>query len=311
MSGPGAGLCKPAEPVAPPEERRTIDREQAEAIHAAIEHLPRVFRSAVVLCYFEGLTLDEAARRLRCPAGTLRSRLARAREKLRISLTRRGVVLPATVLGAVLAPRSASASIRPLLCDSTTRAAVQFAAGHAVGGAPSAPAAALAREVLRTMLLSKIKLTALSLLLLASVATSAGWAARALVSKDEPVSNPPATLVARAADPPAPVAKPADSTQGADVRHGPCARSAGKAHSERSSCCLRRAFVFSRRRLATPSTAGRSGARGGPLRRIGAVSHRHAAHLLVKVQTRRRRCDGAGLWLHLGCSRPRCCRAKR
>ncbi len=33
---------------------------------------------------FEGLTLDEAARRLRWPAGTLRSRLARARDKLRL-----------------------------------------------------------------------------------------------------------------------------------------------------------------------------------------------------------------------------------
>ena len=35
------------------------------------------FRLPVVLCYFEGLTLDEAARRLRWPAGTVRSRLAR------------------------------------------------------------------------------------------------------------------------------------------------------------------------------------------------------------------------------------------
>ena len=111
-----------------------------------------------MLCYFEGLTLDEAARRLRCPAGTLRSRLARAREKLRIGLARRGVVLPAAALGAVLAPRSASASIPPLLCDSTTRAAIAFAARHAAaGGALSAPAAALAQEVLRSMLLHKLE----------------------------------------------------------------------------------------------------------------------------------------------------------
>ena len=117
-----------------------------------------------MLCYFEGLTLDEAARRLRCPAGTLRSRLARAREKLRLGLARRGVVLPAAALAAVLAPRSASASVSPLLCDSTTRAAIAFAARHAAGGALSAPAAALAQEVLRTMLIHKLKLTAMSLL---------------------------------------------------------------------------------------------------------------------------------------------------
>ena len=95
----------------PPADRPAIDREQAEALHGEIDRLPRAFRLPVVLCYFEGLTLDEAARRLRCPAGTVRSRLARAREKLRRGLTRRGVVLPAAALAAVLAPRSASASV--------------------------------------------------------------------------------------------------------------------------------------------------------------------------------------------------------
>jgi len=111
----------------------------------------------VVLCYFEGLSLDEAARRLRCPAGTLRSRLARAREKLRHGLARRGVALPMTLLAVVLAPRAARASIPPLLCESTTRAATAFAAHHAACGAISASAAALAQEVLGTMLIQRIK----------------------------------------------------------------------------------------------------------------------------------------------------------
>ena len=96
--GPGPST-RPAEPTAPPADRPAIDREQAEALHGEIDRLPRAFRLPVVLCYFEGLTLDEAARRLRCPAGTLRSRLARAREKLRRGLTRRGVVLPARRAG--------------------------------------------------------------------------------------------------------------------------------------------------------------------------------------------------------------------
>ena len=59
-----------------------LDGEQAEALHGEIDRLPGAFRMPVVLCYFEGLTLDEAAHRLRWPVGTLRSRLARAREKL-------------------------------------------------------------------------------------------------------------------------------------------------------------------------------------------------------------------------------------
>ena len=89
------------------------------------------FRLPVVLCYFEGLTLDEAARRLRCPAGTVRSRLARARDKLRRGLTRRGVVLPAAAFAAALDSRSASASVSSSLCDITTQAAIDFAAGQA------------------------------------------------------------------------------------------------------------------------------------------------------------------------------------
>ena len=73
-------------------EESLLAREQAEVLHAEIERLPRAFRLPVVLCYFEGLTVHEAARRMRCSHGTVRSRLARAREKLGARLTppRRG-----------------------------------------------------------------------------------------------------------------------------------------------------------------------------------------------------------------------------
>ncbi len=170
-------------------EQALIDRERAEALHREIDRLPGSFRLPVVLCYFEGLTLDEAAHRLRCPVGTLRSRLARAREKLRRGLTRRGFALPATAMAAILMPRSASASVSPLLCDTTTRAAVHFAARHATGGAS---AATLAQEVLRTMLLHKLKAVAISLLLLVVVATGAGRLAYPLVMGAEPrMKSPP------------------------------------------------------------------------------------------------------------------------
>ncbi len=73
-----AGSCATAEPATPPADQPVIDRELAEAIHDEVNRLPRVFRRPVVLCCFEGLTLDQAAKRLGCPAGTLHSRLARA-----------------------------------------------------------------------------------------------------------------------------------------------------------------------------------------------------------------------------------------
>jgi RNA polymerase sigma factor (sigma-70 family) len=215
MLGPGAvagaGSSARAEPTAPPADRPAIDREQAEAIHGEVDRLPRAFRLPVVLCYFEGLTLDEAARRLRCPAGTLRSRLARAREKLRSALARRGIVVPAAAMGAALAPRSASASVPPLLCETTTRAALAFAARRAAaGGALSAPAAALAQEVLTTMISHKLRLVVLTALALAAVATGAGWLARALAMKEGPVKEP-ARPVAQAA--PRDVNRPKPATQ--------------------------------------------------------------------------------------------------
>jgi hypothetical protein len=68
----------------------------------------------------------------------------------------------------------------------TTRAALQFAAGHA-----AAPlAAALAREVLRSMLLRKLRLTTLALLFLGAVATGVGYLNHALAIGDEPHKVP-------------------------------------------------------------------------------------------------------------------------
>ncbi len=139
----GHTLSGPAAPASAPADRPAIDREQAEALHGEVDRLPRAFRLPVVLCYFEGLTVEQAAKRLRCPAGTVHSRLVRARERLRAALARRGVILPAAALGAVLMPRSASASVPPLLCETTTRAAIAFAARHAAAGgcsrSPSRP----------------------------------------------------------------------------------------------------------------------------------------------------------------------------
>ena len=95
-------------------------------------------------------------------------------------------------MAAALAPRSASASVSSLLCDTTTRAAIAFAARHAAGGALSASAAALAQEVLRTMLLHKLRLAAMSLLLLAVVATGAA-VARSTPSRDPGRASLPAS----------------------------------------------------------------------------------------------------------------------
>ena len=60
-------------------------------IDEEIARLPSRYRTAVVFCYLEGLTQEQAARRLACPIGTVESRLHRARERLRSRLVRRGL----------------------------------------------------------------------------------------------------------------------------------------------------------------------------------------------------------------------------
>src|SRR5579884_1443507 len=58
-----------------------------------VSRLPERYRVPVVLCYLQGQTNAEAARRLGCSRGTVATLLARARDKLQRRLTQRGVGL--------------------------------------------------------------------------------------------------------------------------------------------------------------------------------------------------------------------------
>ncbi len=63
-----------------------MSKVRSEQVHAAIESLPRVYREVVVLRDIEGFSYQQIANILECPAGTLMSRLNRARERLRLLL---------------------------------------------------------------------------------------------------------------------------------------------------------------------------------------------------------------------------------
>ncbi len=128
--------------------------EAARALHEEIGLLPERYRSAVVLCYLEGLTHEAAALRLGRPVGTVHSRLATARERLRARLTRRGVE-PA-VFPAFSFSDGASTVVSAALEEATLRASVEILFGRAAfAGVVSAEAIALMEGTLRTLTITR------------------------------------------------------------------------------------------------------------------------------------------------------------
>jgi RNA polymerase sigma-70 factor (ECF subfamily) len=71
---------------ASPEESLCVD-ERASAVRAAVSKLPSQSREAIVLCYLEGLSVEEAAAALSVRRGTIEVRLSRARAQLRRMLS--------------------------------------------------------------------------------------------------------------------------------------------------------------------------------------------------------------------------------
>lgn len=136
-----------------------------------VNRLPERYRAAVVLCYLEGRTCEEAARQLGWPPGTVKSRLARARERLQARLLRRGLAPSAIALGALHSTESATASVPPALASATVQTAMGSTSGAvSIGAAPAI--VALARSVLRGLLL--VRLTAVATFLIALGIVAAG-----------------------------------------------------------------------------------------------------------------------------------------
>ncbi len=139
--------------------------ESSLALQSEVKRLPEKYRSVVVLCYWQGLTQEQAAAQLGCPLGTVRSRLARARDILRRRLIRRGLApLAGVVAGALGAASSASAAITSLrlspvpgeLVYSTAGAAAKLVAGKAVGQVASGVVTSLVQHVLWSLTMIKI-----------------------------------------------------------------------------------------------------------------------------------------------------------
>lgn len=118
-------------------------RELLQGLDEELNRLPETYRAPLVLCYLQGATRDEAARRLGLPLGTLKSRVERGRELLRDGLERRGLSLSVLLVAQTVAP----APLTPGLAKSIVGAALLVSASGFSGLGKAALALLLATGI--------------------------------------------------------------------------------------------------------------------------------------------------------------------
>ncbi|MBL8795370.1 MAG: sigma-70 family RNA polymerase sigma factor, partial [Planctomycetia bacterium] len=177
----GGGVENAQAPWATPDACAS-DGELRELLADELSRLPDKFRAPLVLCYFQGKTNEEAALELGYPKGTVLSRLARGRDRLRDRLLRRGVALSTASLVAALSQAAQAGTVPTALVAATVQESL------------SAPAVsstwALADAVLQTMRLSKLKTTALVCLVLAGLGVGAAGLAPLMIGEPVATAHP-------------------------------------------------------------------------------------------------------------------------
>jgi RNA polymerase sigma factor (sigma-70 family) len=181
----------------PPEPwREAAWRELCATLDEELQRMSETYRAPLVLCYLEGCTRDEAAQQLGWSLRTLQRRLERGREILRLRLTRRGLTLSLGLLATVLSEHAAGAALPAGLVNLTLNAILPSASQAAAAGIVSGPAAALAKEVIRTMFISKLTTLATTFVVVAMTVTGASlWTYRLLAAGEDKEQKPAAPMV--------------------------------------------------------------------------------------------------------------------
>jgi hypothetical protein len=197
-------------------------------IHEEIGRLPEKYRAAVMLCYLEGLTHEMAAKHLGWRVGSVKSRLAWARERLRVRFTRRGVA-PTTLAfnqaGSSSGAESAPTPVLPgtRLADATLRGALKTGMGKdTLVGIVSAEAVALMNGIIGSMTNAKLLLMTAAVLMAGMVTAGAGVMGNSAIRQQNPrrPSHPgqearqPVAVAQVSQGPPLPAAAKPSTNQG-------------------------------------------------------------------------------------------------
>ncbi|HYV38585.1 MAG TPA: sigma-70 family RNA polymerase sigma factor, partial [Gemmataceae bacterium] len=138
-----------------------------------LSRLPDKYRAVIVLCDLLGKTKRQAAEELRCPEGTLSSRLAYGRALLKKRLARYGPAFGGTA-GAVLMEQIATAAVPAGLCGTTIKAAALIVKGTTTAAGLAPNVVSLVEGVIKSMLLTKLK-PIVALMLAASLLSGVAW----------------------------------------------------------------------------------------------------------------------------------------
>ncbi len=175
----------------------SLDHDEYQVLHEEVAKLPEKYRAAVVLCYFAGLTHDQAAASLRWPVGTVRGYLARARDLLRSRLVRRGVA-PALAISVLDSSLSSASMLTPPLIDSVLEAIGKGSAARTV--------AALSGSMVRGLAIARVRRLLLAFTFLALGVGGSGLAAlllRRSTDREDP-ARPEIMVAAQVAEKPVP-----------------------------------------------------------------------------------------------------------
>lgn len=151
-------------------------REAETLLHEELAGMKSVYCDALVLCYLEGHSRDEAAHRLGLPLGTFKKRLEKAKHILHARLTKRGLGLSSALIAALFSEISARAVLPMALVEDTAQAAILFVANNVgVGAIVSAQALSLANAAVKTVTFAKAVLGGVLILSLISADAVVRW----------------------------------------------------------------------------------------------------------------------------------------